>query len=99
MSRKASRPQRSPRRRAGRAVAPEKKGILVFSLVVEAQEMVGRRRYLMPQDLFGLREGFGFISCAGQGRPIPTYLPPYWHIEKLARRARSDPYHLSDAAE
>jgi hypothetical protein len=40
MSRKASRPQRSPRHRAGRAAAPEKKGILVFSLVIEAQEMV-----------------------------------------------------------
>jgi hypothetical protein len=42
MSRKASRPQRSPRRRAGRAVAPKKKGILVFPLVVEGQEMVVR---------------------------------------------------------
>jgi type IV secretion system protein VirD4 len=64
-----------------------------------ASESYGRRRYLLPQDLFGQREGFGFIWCAGQARPIPTYLPPYWHIEKIARRARQDPYHLPDAEE
>lgn len=61
-------------------------------------EGYGRRPYLMPQDLFGMREGFGLIWAAGQSRPIPTYMPPYWHVEKWAKRARPDPYHLGRAA-
>lgn len=57
-------------------------------------EGYGRRRYLMPQDLFGMGEGFGFVWCAGEGRPIPAYLPPYWHVDLWRNRARPDPYHL-----
>jgi type IV secretion system protein VirD4 len=62
-------------------------------------EGYGRRRYLMPQDLFGMGEGFGFIWCAGQARPIPAYLPAYWEVDLWRNRARPDPYHLGKAAE
>lgn len=61
-------------------------------------ESFGRRPYLMPQDLFGLREGFGFVWSAGQARPIPAYLPGYWDVSAWARRARLDPYHVGKAA-
>ena len=61
-------------------------------------EGYGRRPYLMPQDLFGMREGFGFVWCAGQARPIPAYLPAYWDVSAWARRARSDPYHVGKVA-
>jgi type IV secretion system protein VirD4 len=62
-------------------------------------EGYGRRPYLMPQDLFGLREGFGFVWCAGQARPVPTYAPAYWHVDAWRRRARADPYHLGKATQ
>jgi type IV secretion system protein VirD4 len=62
-------------------------------------EGYGRRRYLMPQDLYGMGEGFGLVWCAGQPRPIPTYLPAYWQVDLWRRRARPDPYHLGRAAE
>lgn len=64
-----------------------------------AGENYVRRPYLMPQDLFRMREGFGLIWCPGQSGPIPVYLPPYWDVELLRRRARLDPYHFQDAAE
>jgi type IV secretion system protein VirD4 len=56
-------------------------------------ESFGRRNYLMPQDLFGMREGFGLTWCAGLANPIPAYLPPYWDVEQLARRARRNPFY------
>lgn len=61
-------------------------------------EGYGRRAYLMPQNLFGVREGFGFIWCAGLARPIPSYMPPYWDVDTWARRARRDPYHFGKTA-
>lgn len=56
-------------------------------------EGFGRRNYLMPQDLFGMREGFGLVFCAGLARPIPIYLPAYWEVDALNRRARRNPYY------
>src|SRR5579864_296983 len=59
-------------------------------------EGYGRRRFLMPQDLFGMGEGFGWIWCAGLARPIPAYLPAYWEVDLWRRRARPDPYHFGE---
>lgn len=62
-------------------------------------EAYTRRHFRMPQDLFGMREGFGLIWCAGQSRPIPAYLPAYWQVDLWRERARPDPYHVGRAAE
>jgi type IV secretion system protein VirD4 len=52
-----------------------------------------RRPYLMPQDLYGLPPGHGFVWAAGLADPIPAYFPPYWDVERLNRRARANPYY------
>ncbi len=51
-----------------------------------------RRPFLMEQDLYGLRDGFGFVWAAGQARPVPIYAPPYFHVDAWRRRARANPY-------
>ena len=56
-------------------------------------EGYGRRQYLMPQDLYGLPPGYGFVWAAGLSDPIPAYFPPYWDVERLNRRARANPYY------
>jgi type IV secretory pathway TraG/TraD family ATPase VirD4 len=50
-----------------------------------------RRNYLMPQDLFRLQPGFGYVWVAGLSNAIPAYYPPYFDVEQLARRARANP--------
>jgi type IV secretion system protein VirD4 len=64
-----------------------------------AGEGYGRQSYLMPQNLYGMGEGFGQVWCAGQPRPIPTYMPAYWEVDLWRRRARPDPYHLGRTAQ
>ena len=56
-------------------------------------EAYTRRPHLMPQDLYGLQPGYGYVWVAGQSNAIPAYFPPYWDVERLARRARANPYY------
>jgi type IV secretion system protein VirD4 len=55
-------------------------------------ESYTRRPHLMPQDLYDLQPGYGYVWVAGLGNAIPAYFPPYWHVERLAKRARANPY-------
>jgi type IV secretory pathway TraG/TraD family ATPase VirD4 len=50
-----------------------------------------RRAYLMPQDLYALQPGFGYVWVAGLSNAIPAYFAPYFDVEKLALRARANP--------
>jgi type IV secretory pathway TraG/TraD family ATPase VirD4 len=54
-------------------------------------EAFTRRNYLMPQDLYGLQPGFGYVWVAGLSNAIPAYFPPYWHVDRLRERARANP--------
>lgn len=56
-------------------------------------EAYTRRRVLMPQDLYSLQNGYGYVWMAGLSNAIPVYYPPYFDIELLARRARKNPYY------
>ena len=56
-------------------------------------EAYTRRPHLMPQDLYGLQPGYGYVWVAGLSNAIPAYFPPYWDVERLARRARANPYY------
>ena len=55
-----------------------------------------RRPYLMPQDLYEIPRGQGYIWLAGLASPIPAAFPPYFderHWPELKRRARANPYY------
>jgi type IV secretion system protein VirD4 len=53
-----------------------------------------RRQFLMPQDLYGLPPGTGWVWIAGLPSPIPVAFPPYFSDPQLgARRARANPYY------
>jgi type IV secretion system protein VirD4 len=56
-------------------------------------EAYTRRAALMPQDLYRLQPGFGYIWAAGLSNAIPAYFPPYWDVAKLEARARRNPYY------
>jgi len=56
-------------------------------------ESYTRRQYLMPQDLYSLQPGDGYVWVAGLSNAIPTYFPPYWDVERLDERARANPYY------
>jgi type IV secretion system protein VirD4 len=56
-------------------------------------EAYTRRAHLMPQDLYDLQPGFGYVWVAGLSNAIPAYFPPYWDVERLNRRARANPYY------
>jgi type IV secretion system protein VirD4 len=56
-------------------------------------EAYTRRGALMPQDLYGLQPGHGYVWVAGLSNAIPAYFPPYWDVERLERRARRNPYY------
>jgi len=49
-----------------------------------------RRRVYAPDDLFNLPKFHGLVWFAGQSRPQPVYLPPYWKTYRT--RARPNPY-------
>jgi type IV secretory pathway TraG/TraD family ATPase VirD4 len=49
-----------------------------------------RRRLFAPDDLFNIPKFHGLVWFAGQSRPRPVYLPPYW--ETYRARARPNPY-------
>jgi len=52
-----------------------------------------RRPYLMPQDLYDIPPGQGYIWLAGLADPIPACFPPYYDDPVLSRRARANPYY------
>jgi type IV secretion system protein VirD4 len=52
-----------------------------------------RRPYLMPQDLYNIPPGQGYIWLAGLANPIPAAFPPYFEDPVLSRRARANPYY------
>ena len=54
-------------------------------------ESYTRRQHLMPQDLYRLQPGFGYVWVAGLSNAIPAYFPPYWDVDRLSRRARANP--------
>jgi type IV secretion system protein VirD4 len=49
-----------------------------------------RRRVFAPDDLFNLPKFHGLVWFAGQSRPQPVHLPPYW--KTYSSRARPNPY-------
>lgn len=51
-------------------------------------------RVWSPDKIRELPEFHGLVWKAGQSRPQPVYLPPYWEIRACRRVARPDPYHL-----
>jgi type IV secretion system protein VirD4 len=56
-------------------------------------EAYTRRRHLMPQDLYALQPGFGYVFAAGLSNAIPAYFPPYFDVALLNRRARHNPWY------
>jgi type IV secretion system protein VirD4 len=60
---------------------------------MSAGEAYTRRAYLMPQDLYRLEKGFGYVWVKGLSNAIPAYFPPYWDVAQLAKRARRNPYY------
>jgi type IV secretion system protein VirD4 len=56
-------------------------------------DVYSRRQFLMPQDLYGLPPGTGWVWLAGLPSPIPAAFPPYFSDPQLARRARANPYY------
>jgi len=52
-----------------------------------------RRQRLLPQDLYRLQPGFGYVFVAGLSNAIPAYFPPYFDVDLLARRARKNPWY------
>jgi type IV secretion system protein VirD4 len=60
---------------------------------MSAGEAYTRRAHLMPQDLYRLQRGFGYVWVRGLSNAIPAYFPPYWDVEQLAKRARRNPYY------
>ena len=55
-----------------------------------------RRPYLMPQDLYNIPPGQGYIWLAGLANPIPACFPPYFdkrYWPELKGRARANPYY------
>jgi type IV secretion system protein VirD4 len=56
-------------------------------------EAFTRVQHLLPQDLYKLQTGCGFVWAAGLADPIPAYFPGYYDVERLNRRARANPYY------
>ena len=56
-------------------------------------EAFTRVQHLLPQDLYNLQPGCGFIWAAGLADPIPVYYPGYYDVDRLNRRARANPYY------
>lgn len=56
-------------------------------------EAYARRPFLMPQDLYNLKPGFGYVFLPGLANPVPACFPPYWTMPTLNRRARPNPYY------
>jgi type IV secretory pathway TraG/TraD family ATPase VirD4 len=56
-------------------------------------EAYTRRPYLMPQDLYNLKPGYGYVFLPGLANPVPACFPPYWTNPTLNRRARPNPYY------
>jgi type IV secretion system protein VirD4 len=56
-------------------------------------EAYTRRPYLMPQDLYNLKPGYGYVFLPGLANPVPACFPPYWKNPTLNRRARPNPYY------
>jgi type IV secretory pathway TraG/TraD family ATPase VirD4 len=54
-------------------------------------EAFTRINYLLPQDLYALQPGFGYVWVAGLSNAIPSYFPPYFDVDLLRQRARANP--------
>ena len=52
-----------------------------------------RRPYLMPQDFYDMPPGHACVWAAGMAKPIHSYLPAYWDVKTLKRRARRNPFY------
>jgi type IV secretory pathway TraG/TraD family ATPase VirD4 len=50
------------------------------------------RPYLMPQDLYSIPAGQGYVWLSGLANPVPAAFPGYYTDPVLSRRARRDPY-------
>lgn len=52
-----------------------------------------RRPWLMPDDLYEIQPGFGYVWATGLRGAIPAYFPPYFDVAQLNARARRNPYY------
>ena len=55
-----------------------------------------KRRVFLPQELMEIRSGGSLLFPAGSALTIPCFAPPYWEIEGLWGRTRSNPYYASN---
>jgi type IV secretion system protein VirD4 len=53
---------------------------------------VSRALYL-PHELMGFTEGTGLFWLAGMANGVRFFAPPYWKIDRCAKRARRNPYY------